>query len=68
MRLIINVFLYRNRKMINTQKKTYWVDIDGDALRKYIDDRSVFTALEAARKNVAEVRSPFISVPRTFSG
>jgi hypothetical protein len=36
--------------------KSYIQEIDGNAQRQYIDARSVFTALEEARKNAAEVR------------
>jgi len=41
--------------MINTLKK-HIQEIDGNAQRQYIDAKSVFTALEEARKNAAEVR------------
>lgn len=41
--------------MQNTLKK-YIQEIDGNAQRQYIDAKSVFTALEEAKKNAAEVR------------
>jgi hypothetical protein len=41
--------------MKNIQKIPHWVDIDGDALRQYIDARSAFTAWEAERKSATEV-------------
>lgn len=41
--------------MKNTLKKNIQ-EIDGNAQRQYIDARSVFTALEEAKKNAAEVR------------
>jgi hypothetical protein len=36
--------------------KTYCQEMDGGAQRQYIDARSVFTALEEAKKSAAEVR------------
>jgi hypothetical protein len=41
--------------MENTLKK-HIQEIDGNAQRQYIDAKSVFTALEEAKKNAAEVR------------
>jgi len=41
--------------MQNTLKK-HIQEIDGNAQRQYIDAKSVFTALEEAKKNAAEVR------------
>jgi len=41
--------------MKNTLKK-HIQEIDGNAQRQYIDAKSVFTALEEAKKNAAEVR------------
>ena len=45
--------------MVNTLKK-YLMDINEDAQRQYIDALSVFTALEAAEKNAAEVRGGMV--------
>ena len=45
--------------MKNTLKNNI-VEMDGDALRQYIDAKSVFTALESAHKTVKEVRGGMI--------
>jgi len=42
--------------MENIREKLFWGEIGEDAQRQYIDARSVFTALEDARKSAAEVR------------
>ena len=36
--------------------KLYWTEMSEDARRQFIDANSVFTAWEAARKGVAEVK------------
>src|SRR6185369_15764100 len=36
--------------------KLYWTEMSDDARRQFIDANSVFTAWEAARKGVAEVK------------
>lgn len=40
--------------------KSKIVEIDGDAQRQYIDAKAVFTALESARKSMAEVRGGMV--------
>ena len=47
-------------KMKNTRKKNIQ-EIDGSAQRQYIDATSVFTALEEAKKNAAEVKQRMLT-------
>ncbi len=46
--------------MKNTRKKNIQ-EIDGSAQRQYIDATSVFTALEEAKKNAAEVKQRMLT-------
>ena len=42
--------------MENSPKKYHWIELSNDIKRQYIDAQSLFTALEEAKKEAAQVR------------